>query len=89
MANELTSNEPALLPTAQIARHPIHPMLIPIPIVCFTGALVSDIAYALSGFGHFIGAEFNRQTIGRGSHHLGVALQHLVGQPPDRSGNET
>lgn len=39
-------NEPTLRSTAQIAKHPIHPMLIPIPIVCFVGALVSDIAYA-------------------------------------------
>jgi len=31
--------------TAQIAGHPIHPMLVPFPIVCFVGALVTDIAY--------------------------------------------
>jgi uncharacterized membrane protein len=31
--------------TALIARHPIHPMLVPIPIVCFIGALLTDIAY--------------------------------------------
>jgi uncharacterized membrane protein len=31
--------------TAQIARHPIHPMLVPIPIICFIGALLTDIAY--------------------------------------------
>ncbi|MBV9984251.1 MAG: DUF2231 domain-containing protein [Bradyrhizobium sp.] len=36
----------ALRSTAQIAGHPIHPMLVPIPIVCFIGALVTDIAYA-------------------------------------------
>ena len=49
MTNETTaSSEPILRPTAQIARHPIHPMLIPIPIVCFVGALVTDIAYALT-----------------------------------------
>jgi uncharacterized membrane protein len=34
-----------LVTTAQIANHPIHPMLVPIPIVCFIGALVTDIAY--------------------------------------------
>lgn len=34
--------------TAQIARHPIHPMLVPIPIVCFIGALLTDIAYTVS-----------------------------------------
>lgn len=25
--------------------HPIHPMLVPFPIVCFVGALITDIAY--------------------------------------------
>lgn len=40
--------EQTLRPTAQIARHPIHPMLVPVPIVCFIGALVTDIAYAVT-----------------------------------------
>jgi uncharacterized membrane protein len=40
------ADETILRPTAQVARHPIHPMLIPVPIVCFVGALVTDIAYA-------------------------------------------
>ena len=31
--------------TARIGGHPIHPMLVPIPITCFLGTLVSDIAY--------------------------------------------
>lgn len=31
--------------TAKIGGHPIHPMLVPFPIACFVGALVSDIAY--------------------------------------------
>jgi uncharacterized membrane protein len=31
--------------TAQIAGHPIHSMLVPFPIVCFVGTLVTDIAY--------------------------------------------
>jgi len=31
--------------TVRIARHPIHPMLVPFPIVCFIGTLLSDIAY--------------------------------------------
>jgi uncharacterized membrane protein len=29
----------------RIAKHPIHPMLVPIPIACFVGALLTDIAY--------------------------------------------
>jgi len=31
--------------TAQIGGHPIHPMLIPFPIVCFIGTFVTDIVY--------------------------------------------
>lgn len=31
--------------TAKIGTHPIHPMLIPFPIVCFIGTLVTDIVY--------------------------------------------
>src|SRR3569832_1993573 len=34
--------------TAQIAGRPIHPMLVPIPIACFVGALLTDIAYVAS-----------------------------------------
>jgi uncharacterized membrane protein len=30
---------------ARIATHPIHPMLVPFPIVCFIGAFVADIFY--------------------------------------------
>jgi uncharacterized membrane protein len=31
--------------TAQIAGHPIHPMLIPFPITCFVLTLISDFAF--------------------------------------------
>jgi uncharacterized membrane protein len=31
--------------TARIAMRPIHPMLVPFPIVCFVGALITDLAY--------------------------------------------
>lgn len=31
--------------TASIAGHPIHDMLVPIPVTCFVGTLVSDIVY--------------------------------------------
>jgi uncharacterized membrane protein len=41
-------NEPALRPEAQIAKHPIHPTLVPVPIVCFIGALATDTAYAVT-----------------------------------------
>jgi uncharacterized membrane protein len=31
--------------TVIVDRHPIHPMLVPIPIACFVGALLTDLAY--------------------------------------------
>lgn len=31
--------------TASFGGHPIHPMLVPFPIACFTGALVADIMF--------------------------------------------
>jgi uncharacterized membrane protein len=31
--------------TASIAGHPIHPMLVPFPIACFVGTLITDIVY--------------------------------------------
>jgi uncharacterized membrane protein len=37
-----------LEPTAQVARHPIHVMLVPIPITCFVGAFITDIVYWLT-----------------------------------------
>jgi len=32
--------------TAKIADHPIHPMLVPFPIVCFVGTFITDIVYS-------------------------------------------
>ncbi len=32
--------------TARVAGHPLHPLLVPFPIVSFIGALVTDIVYA-------------------------------------------
>jgi uncharacterized membrane protein len=34
--------------TASIFGHPIHPMLVPFPITCFIGALLTDFAYLKS-----------------------------------------
>ena len=31
--------------SVQVAMHPIHPMLVPFPIVCFVGTLLTDLAY--------------------------------------------
>ena len=39
--------------TARILGHPIHPMLVPVPIVCFIGAFITDLmylAYAAEGW---------------------------------------
>jgi uncharacterized membrane protein len=41
------ANEPILRPTAHVARRPIHPMLVSVPITCFVGALLTDTAYAI------------------------------------------
>jgi uncharacterized membrane protein len=35
--------------TAQVAGHPIHPMLVPLPIASFIGALVTDVAGKVTG----------------------------------------
>jgi uncharacterized membrane protein len=35
--------------TAQIAGHPLHPMLIPFPIVGFVGTFLADIAFKMTG----------------------------------------
>lgn len=32
--------------TATVGGHPIHPMLVPFPIVCFIGAFVTDVFFA-------------------------------------------
>lgn len=37
--------------TAQIGGHPLHPMLIPFPIVSFVGAFVSDLLFLWTGEG--------------------------------------
>ena len=35
--------------TAQIGGHPLHPMLIPLPITCFIGVLVTDVLFLVTG----------------------------------------
>ena len=35
--------------TAVVGGHPIHPMLVPFPIACFTGAFLTDVIYAYGG----------------------------------------
>ena len=44
-----TNRDRAVESTAAIARHPIHPMLVPLPIGLFIAALGSDIGFWLTG----------------------------------------
>jgi uncharacterized membrane protein len=43
----MTLSSIVVAPRAKVSfrRHPLHPMLVPIPIVCFLGTLGSDITY--------------------------------------------
>lgn len=59
--------------TAQIAGHPIHPMLIPFPITCLVGAFVTDILFALYGDTGFANA--SKWLLGFG---IGTALLAAV-----------
>lgn len=43
--HEIAGRDWAVPSTATIAKHPIHPMLIPIPITSLLGALATDIAF--------------------------------------------
>jgi uncharacterized membrane protein len=38
-------SDSTLSPTGQIGRHPIHVMLLPFPLACFIGTLLTDLAY--------------------------------------------
>jgi uncharacterized membrane protein len=41
-----------------MARHPIYSMLLPVPVVCFIGALLTDITYLESG-GNLLWLDFS------------------------------
>ena len=47
-ARPLNPRPPNPRSLASIFGHPLHVMLVPVPIACFAGALVTDIAYACS-----------------------------------------
>lgn len=59
--------------TAQIAGHPIHPMLIPFPIVCFIGTFLADIIYAQSGDNGWASASYWLLGIGLATAALAAA----------------
>ena len=72
------NNDPPPRSTASIAGHPIHPMLVPFPVVCFTGALLTDIAYA--GSADMMWANFSAWLLAAGMAMAGLAaLAGLVG----------
>lgn len=50
--------------TLTIAGHPLHPMLVPLPIGFLIGALLTDIAFCLTGWAGF--AYFSTWLIGAG-----------------------
>lgn len=41
-ANSVHANSVRLTSTARIGAHPIHPMLVPVPIACFDALLIAD-----------------------------------------------
>lgn len=60
-----------------IARHPIYAMLLPIPIVCFIGALLTDLAYQGSG-GNLTWLNFSSWLIAAGLFFGGIAAVVLL-----------
>jgi len=69
--------------TAQIGGHPIHPMLIPFPIVGFIGAFVADVVFTMSGDAGW--ATASRWLLGFG---LGFAVLAAATGLTDYLGNE-
>ena len=51
-------------PAAIIVRRPIHPMLIPFPIACFVGTLLTDLAYW--GTAEMMWADFSAWLVSAG-----------------------
>lgn len=61
--------------TAAVKGHPIHPMLVPFPIVLFLGALATDVAFAVDGSAGW--AEASKWLLGAGI--VGALLAALAG----------
>jgi uncharacterized membrane protein len=61
--------------TASIKGHPIHPMLVPFPIVLFLAALATDVAFAVDGSRGW--AEASKWLLGAGI--VGALLAALAG----------
>jgi uncharacterized membrane protein len=73
-----------------IARHPISPILLPVPIVCFVGALITDLAYDSSG-GNLQWVNFSSWLLAAGLVFGGILvvlmLIDLIRLPQLRSGD--
>ena len=48
-----------------VARHPLYALFLPVPIVCFVGALLTDLAYLCSG-GNLLWVNFSSWLIAAG-----------------------
>ena len=59
------------------ARHPILSLLLPIPIVCFVGALLTDLSYVNSG-GNLLWVNFSSWLITAGLLFGGIAIVVLI-----------
>ena len=71
-----TMAERPVLPIA-IVRHPIYSMLLPIPVICFTGAVFTDLAYLCSG-GNLQWVNFSSWLLAAGLFFGAVALLVLL-----------
>jgi uncharacterized membrane protein len=60
-----------------VARHPIVSMLLPVPIVCFVGALLTDLSYVNSG-GNLLWLNFSSWLIAAGLTFGGITLVLMI-----------
>jgi len=63
-----------------IARHPISPILLPVPIVCFVGALITDLAYDSSG-GNLQWVNFSSWLLAAAAAEIGAAAKGRAAAP--------
>ena len=55
------------------ARHPLTPILLPVPIVCFVGALLTDLVYDNSG-GNLLWVNFSSWLLAAGLLFAGITI---------------
>jgi uncharacterized membrane protein len=83
MEHERTDTHEHPRSTAQIGGHPIHPMIVPFPIVCFIGTFVADVIYTQSGDNGWASASYWLLGIG-----LATAALAAVAGLTDYLGND-